>query len=70
MAKRGEDFMVPIIGLMIGSYIIVRMFSFALRSGERKESGFVQVISVLNILFTFILMAALVFSGASSGIGK
>jgi len=62
--------MVPIIGLMIGSYIIVRMFSFMLRTGERKEHIFVQVLSILNIILTFFLMAELFFSGASSGIGK
>jgi len=55
--------MVQIIGLMIGSYIIVRMFSFALRDGPHKETGFVQVISVLNLIFTFFLMVALIFTG-------
>lgn len=57
--------MIQIIGLMIGSYIIVRMFSFALRDGSYKESGFVQVISIINLIFTFFLMVALIFTGAA-----
>jgi hypothetical protein len=39
------------------------MFSFALRDGPHKETGFVQVISVLNLIFTFFLMVALIFTG-------
>ncbi len=54
--------MVPTIGLMIGAYIIVRMFSFIL-TDARKESLFVKIISGLTILFTLGCMIDLMFRG-------
>ena len=38
--------MVQIIGLMIGGYILIRMFQFVLR---KEESLFVRILSGLNI---------------------
>lgn len=60
--------MVPIIGIMIGGYIIIRMISFITRKGERSESTIVVVLSFLNILFTLVLMFMLMISAGTSGL--
>ena len=36
--------MIPEIGLMVGAYIVTRMFSFILRKDERKEPPFVVIL--------------------------
>lgn len=48
--------MIPEIGIMVGSYIIIRMFSFFMRSGERAEHKFVAILCLLNIFFTAFIM--------------
>jgi len=55
--------MIPTLGVMIGCYILVRMFSFILRSGSIRESIFVRILSALNIFVTLFLMIDLVLSG-------
>ena len=57
--------MVQIIGFMIGSYIIVRMISFISRKGEHEETTTVKVLSMFNVVFTIILLGALLIAGAS-----
>jgi hypothetical protein len=49
---------------MIGFYIIVRMFSFVLRGGDRTESMFVKVISSLTIVATIVIMIMLTMASA------
>jgi len=56
--------MIPLIGYMIGFYIIVKMFSFIIRKGEREESMFVKVISGLTVVATIIIMVMLTISGS------
>ncbi len=56
--------MVPAIGVMIGSYIIIRMFSFILREGPPKENLFVKILCGLNIPFTLFFMIDLFLGGA------
>jgi len=59
--------MIQVIGLMIGSYIIVRMVSFIQREGPYQESKTVRVLCTLNILFNIFLIIALLSSGSSLG---
>ena len=55
--------MIPTIGVMVGLYIIIRMFSFILRSGPCQESLFVRIVCGLNIPITLFLMASLLING-------
>jgi len=57
--------MIPEIGLMVGAYIVTRMFSFILRKDERKEPPFVVILSGLTILVTVIVVIDLLFRGVS-----
>ena len=51
------------IGIMIGAYIITRMVSFMTREGERAEAVPVKILSVLTIILTLVVIAALVWEG-------
>lgn len=66
-----EGRMIPDLGLMIGAYIIVRMVSFLLRTGERRESILVKILAVIAILVTVVCTYDLIAKGAQpySGIG-
>ena len=70
-----EGRMIPDLGLMIGAYIIVRMVSFILRTGERRESTLVKILAIIAIIVTvvcvsdLILQSALPHSGIGTGIG-
>jgi hypothetical protein len=55
--------MIQAIGLMIGMYIIVRMFSFLTRKGERAESGFVQILAGAVAFLTVLIMLFLLLQG-------
>ena len=55
--------MIPILGVMIGSYITTRMVSFLARKGERKESDIVQMVAAVTILVQ-IVGIILLFSAA------
>lgn len=57
--------MIPEIGLMIGLYIITRMVSFLLRTGDRKESIAVLVLAVITIITTVFVIYDLFVRGAS-----
>lgn len=58
--------MIQIIGIMIGSYIIVRMLSFITRSGERKEETVVKVAAGIVFVLTLILMLGLLATGGTT----
>ena len=59
--------MIPIMGLMIGVYTIIRMLEILLIRKEPRGSWlFLQVVSVVGILATGLLMVVLVVSGAAS----
>ena len=60
--------MIPIIGVMIGSYIIIRMLSFITREGPVQDVTFVKVLCALNIVFTLFLMGGLVLSSSTSSL--
>ena len=57
--------MLPEIGLMIGLYIITRMVSFLLRTGERKESIAVWVLASITIIVTGFVIYDLFAKGNS-----
>lgn len=60
--------MIPTIGLMIGVYIITRMISFVLRSGERSEHIIVKICAIFALLITLACLANL-FGGNLSPAG-
>lgn len=62
--------MIPEIGLIIGLYIITRMVSFLLRTGDRKESVAVMVLAVINIIVTGFVIYDFFVTGASIQIKK
>lgn len=51
--------MIPLIGFMIGFYIIVRMLSFILRKEPRNENLFIKIISGITIIIIIICMISL-----------
>ena len=51
--------MIPIIGGMIGMYILVRCASFLARKGERSEAAIVKILAILAILSTLVGMMLL-----------
>lgn len=55
--------MISIIGLMIGSYVQVRMLSFLTRKGEAEEAKSVKMAARINMVITGIFMLALLVSG-------
>lgn len=44
------------IGIMIGSYIVVRMVSFVSRTGERRESVVTQILAAVTIPVALLCM--------------
>lgn len=57
--------MIPIVGLLVGVYTIIRMLEILLIRKEPRGSWlFLQIVSVLGILATGLLMVLLVASGA------
>jgi len=61
---------IPIIGIMVGCYIVTRMVSFLSRKGERSESGVVVAFSVITLVVTLICIVLLLLSGARSSIPR
>jgi hypothetical protein len=55
--------MVQIIGLMIGSYIFVRMVSLGSRKGPYGETTLVRILCGFNIVLVCVLMFLLLASG-------
>jgi uncharacterized membrane protein YidH (DUF202 family) len=54
--------MIPLIGLMIGLYVITRMISFITRKDGRTESNIVRIFSAINIIITLVILAALLLN--------
>ena len=59
LSKKGWTKMIPIIGYMIGIYIIVRMIVFLSRRPPRDETVLVKVASAITIFIVLILMLLL-----------
>jgi hypothetical protein len=57
--------MIPDIGLMIGAYIITRMFSFLTRKGQMEESLVVKIFAIITMLLTFVVVIDLFTRGTS-----
>lgn len=55
--------MIPIIGLIIAIYTILRFVQFAIRPGETVA---IRVLSVLAALATGLLVAMLIMNGSSN----
>jgi hypothetical protein len=55
--------MIQEIGLMIGAYILVRMFRFIIPPENVKENLFIKLISGIVILGTLFIMADLLLRG-------
>lgn len=55
--------MLPMIGIMIGFYIILRCLSFLTREGAYSEHLLVKIFSVITILVTLLIMLSLLTSG-------
>jgi hypothetical protein len=56
--------MIQEIGLMVGAYIVVRMFRFIIPPENVKENLFIKLISGLVILGTGVIMADLLLRGS------
>ena len=56
--------MLPVIGVMVGFYIIVRMISFLTRKGDRAETLIVKIFSSLGIIITVFCMISLLAGGS------
>lgn len=56
--------MIPEIGLMVGLYIVTRMFSILLRTGERREHAFIMILAGITIVVTVFVMADLFIRGS------
>ena len=57
--------MIPMMSLMIGSYIITRMISFITRKDERKEAPIITVLAAITILISIVVIIDLFTRGAS-----
>ncbi|MFW6131315.1 MAG: hypothetical protein ACOC5F_01820 [Candidatus Aminicenantaceae bacterium] len=57
--------MIPEIGLMIGLYIMTRMFQLLLPQGERRQNVYVMVLAGITIVITVFVIANLFIKGAS-----
>jgi hypothetical protein len=57
--------MLPLIGIMIGFYIINRCLSFVARTGDRSESGLVKVFSIITIVVAAVVILSLIGSSFS-----
>jgi hypothetical protein len=57
--------MVPEIGLMVGLYVITRMFQLLLPKGERRQNVFVTILAGITIVVTIFVIADLFIRGGS-----
>jgi hypothetical protein len=55
--------MIPEIGLVVGLYIITRMFQLLLPKGERREHVFVTILAGITIVVAIFVMADLFIRG-------
>jgi uncharacterized membrane protein YciS (DUF1049 family) len=56
--------MISEIGLMIGLYIITRMFQTLLAQGERRQNVFVSILAGITIVVSAFVIADLFIRGA------
>jgi hypothetical protein len=57
--------MIPQIGLMVGLYIMTRMFQLLLPQGERRQHVFVTILAGITVVVTVFVIADLFIRGAS-----
>lgn len=57
--------MIQEMGLMVGLYIMTRMFQLLLPQGERKQNIFVSILSGITIVVTVFVIADLFIRGSS-----
>jgi len=57
--------MIPQIGLMVGLYILTRMFQLLLPEGEKRQNVFVTVLAGITIVVTVFVIADLFIRGSS-----
>jgi len=57
--------MIAEIGLMVGLYIVTRMFQLLLPQGERRQNIFVSILSGITIVVTVFVIADLFIRGFS-----
>lgn len=60
--------MIPMIGIMIGFYVLTRSISFISRKGEREEHIVVKVFSIITAIVSIIGIMTLAFSGSDIGL--
>jgi len=56
--------MVQEIGLVVGLYIMTRMFQLLLPQGERRQNMFVTILAGITIVVTVFVMADLFIRGS------
>jgi len=57
--------MIPQIGLMVGLYILTRMFQLLLPEGEKRQNVFVTVLAGITVVVTVFVIADLFIRGSS-----
>jgi len=57
--------MIPEIGLMVGLYIMTRMFQLLLPQGVQKQNTVVMILAAITVVVTVFVMADLFIRGAS-----
>jgi hypothetical protein len=58
--------MIPEIGLMVGLYIMTRMFQLLLPKGEQRENVFVTILAGITIAGAFFVIADLFNKGTAN----
>ena len=58
--------MIAEIGLMVGLYVVTRMFQLLLPQGERRQNVFVTILAGITIVVTVFVMADLFIRGAGN----
>ena len=58
--------MIQEVGLMVGAYIVVRMFRLIIPPENVKENPFIKIIAGLVISGTFVIMADLLLRGTQA----
>ena len=58
--------MIPMIGIMVGCYIVTRMISFLTRKGERQENLVVKISAIFTIIVAVIVMIDLISRGTQA----
>ncbi|OQX91181.1 MAG: hypothetical protein B6D57_00655, partial [Candidatus Coatesbacteria bacterium 4484_99] len=59
---KGGYFMIPMIGIMIGFYVLTRSISFISRKGDREEHIVVKVFSIITGIVSIIGMLYMILA--------